>query len=611
MLVIGAGHAGIEASLAAARIGVETIMLTGSLESIGHMPCNPSIGGPAKGHITREIDALGGEQGRLIDLSLIHIRRLNTKKGPAVQALRAQADRWEYARLARKSLEQAANLQLVQGMAGDLVVEDGRVKGVTTEDGSVIEADAVIICAGTFLNGLIHIGRKMIDAGRAGEAPSRSLTGSMNSLGLKTRRMKTGTVPRVRRESIDLAAMRELPSEGPPLRFSHYEDGYSPYPHTPCWQTWTTAETRDVINSHIDQSALFSGQIEGAGPRYCPSIEDKYQKFPDREAHPVFVEPEGHDTDRIYLQGLSTSLPEDVQLKYLKTIPGMLDVEIIEHGYAIEYDHIDPTTLKPTLENKSVHGLYFAGQVCGTSGYEEAAGQGIVAGINAALKLKGEKAWVPGRDEAYIGVMIDDLVTRGVTEPYRMFTSRSEYRLTLRSDNADLRLSEHAHRIGALPDDKYARFNARLKAIAELSGALETTRVRASSLGLKPTQQGEDSSRSLAQFLSRPEVTLDGVFASGQLKDGYAADVRETVEIEFKYRGYLDRQDEQVRRFREIEQIAIPSGFVYSDKQELSIESRQKLEQARPISLGQASRIPGIRPTDITALLVLLKKAEK
>ncbi len=612
VIVIGAGHAGCEAVLAAARMGCKTLMLTANIDTIGLMSCNPSIGGVGKGHLVKEIDALGGEMARAADATAIQFRRLNTKKGPAVQATRIQADRQAYKQYMRRTLEAEKNIDIKQRSVEGFLTEGGRVVGVKTSLGEHFIADAVVVTPGTFPNGLIHIGLTKISAGRAGEAPALGISDSFQSLGFKIGRLKTGTPPRLDGRTIRWEILEPQPGDTDPKPFS-FSTGKIEREQMPCYITYTNRKTHEVIKSNLHKSPLYSGVIKGIGPRYCPSIEDKVVKFADKERHQIFLEPEGVDTYEIYPNGISTSLPLDVQYELVRTIEGLEEVEIMRPGYAVEYDFSDPTQLKPTLETKLVENLFFAGQINGTTGYEEAASQGIIAGINAALRIKGEGPFILDRSEAYIGILIDDLVTKGVDEPYRMFTSRAEHRLILREDNADLRLMEKGYRIGLVKEGDFQRLLDKKRKIREEIERLENTKVFPDpktneilvQLGSSPLKKPH----TLKEILRRPEITyreLSFIAPSPPMGE----DISSHIEMEVKYEGYIRRQMEQVDKFKSLENVRIPENFNYNGIPGLSREIVQKLSRIRPTSLGQASRISGITPAALSVLMVYLKRRE-
>ncbi|EEL31607.1 tRNA uridine-5-carboxymethylaminomethyl(34) synthesis enzyme MnmG [Bacillus toyonensis] len=613
VIVIGAGHAGCEAGLAAARMGSKTLMLTINLDMVAFMPCNPSVGGPAKGIVVREIDALGGEMGRNIDKTHIQMRMLNTGKGPAVRALRAQADKFSYQHELKKTIEETTNLTLFQGMVERLIVEDGVCKGVITQAGAEYTAKTVVITTGTFLRGEIIMGDLKYSSGPNNQQPSITLSEHLEELGFDLVRFKTGTPPRVNSNTIDYSKTEIQPGDDKPRAFS-FETTKFIMDQIPCWLTYTSTETHRLIDENLHRSAMYSGMIKGTGPRYCPSIEDKVVRFNDKPRHQIFLEPEGRNTQEVYVQGLSTSLPEDVQRDMLRTIPGLENVEMMRTGYAIEYDAIVPTQLWPTLETKNIKNLYTAGQINGTSGYEEAAGQGLMAGINAACRSLGKKEVILGREDAYIGVLIDDLVTKGTNEPYRLLTSRAEYRLLLRHDNADLRLTEVGREIGLIKEERYERFtNKKLQ--------IEQEKERLGSIIIKPRPEVQELIRSIggselkdgiraSDLLRRPEMTYEHIHLLVPSEVELSDEVTEQVEIQTKYEGYIEKSLQQVERMKKMENKKIPVDIDYDAISSLASEARQKLKDVRPLSMGQASRISGVNPADISILLVYIEQGK-
>ena len=614
VIVVGGGHAGTEAALAAARVGADTLLLTHNIETLGQMSCNPAIGGIGKGHLVKEIDALGGAMGRAADRAGIQFRRLNASKGPAVRATRCQADRQLYRQAIRETLEHQSNLSLFQQAVDDLIVEDGRVTGVVTQMGLRFFADTVVLTVGTFLGGRIHIGESSFQGGRAGDPPANALAQRLRELPFRVERLKTGTPPRIDGRTIDYTQLLEQPGDHPVPSFSFMADGSEHPQQISCYLAATTEETHEIIRNGLDRSPLYSGVIEGVGPRYCPSIEDKVVRFADKSSHQIFIEPEGLNTNEIYPNGISTSLPFDVQNGLVHSMPGFAQARITRPGYAIEYDFFDPRDLKASLETKFISGLFFAGQINGTTGYEEAAAQGLIAGLNAARRSKDQDSWAPRRDQAYIGVMIDDLITQGTAEPYRMFTSRAEYRLLLREDNADLRLTETGHELGLVGPERWKRFNNRREAIDKEQQRLKTLWMRP---GSKAAEQlsvisGESisSEQRVAELLRRPAIkyadlmTLEGIGPGSNDQD-----IAEQVEIQAKYHGYIERQQEEIDRQQRNEHKRLPLDLDYRQVRGLSTEVREKLTATHPETIGQAARIPGVTPAAVSLLLVYLKKA--
>ena len=612
--VIGAGHAGCEAALAAARMGMKTLLFSISLDALANMPCNPHIGGSSKGHLVREIDCLGGEMAKNIDKTFIQLRMLNTSKGPAVYSLRAQADRKMYQMEMKHTIEKQENLYLKQAEIVDIKVEEGKVKSIETNVGAIYEVDSIVVATGTYLKGRIHIGETSFESGPDGVFPSIKLSETLNKLGIDLVRFKTGTPARINRKTVDFSKMEIQEGDKKLTAFSFEDKLNEEIEQLPCYLTYTNAKTHEIIRNNLHRSPLYSGKIEGTGPRYCPSIEDKVVRFADKERHQIFIEPMGRNTDEMYVQGMSSSLPEDVQIEMYRSIEGLENVEFTRPAYAIEYDCINPEELKLSLEYKNIENLFFAGQINGTSGYEEAAAQGLIAGINAVLKLRNEEPVILDRSQAYIGVLIDDIVTKGTNEPYRMMTSRAEYRLLLRQDNTDLRLTDIGYKIGLISEERYKNYCEKRDSIAkEIERLRETT--------IKPTEEVNkflESNNSsvlsggikLVDLLKRTELSYEKLKQIDENRPYLSDEVAEEVEIQVKYEGYIKLQEGQVEKFKKLEKKKIPDDIVYSDIKGLRIEARQKLDKIRPLSIGQASRISGVSPADISVLHIYIEQVK-
>ncbi|MGO8990057.1 MAG: tRNA uridine-5-carboxymethylaminomethyl(34) synthesis enzyme MnmG [bacterium] len=611
VVVVGGGHAGIEACLACARVGHPTLLITQRVEQIGYMSCNPAVGGLAKGHLVKEIDALGGEMAKATDETGIQFRQLNNTRGPAVRSSRVQVDRQEYRLQMKKTVENQENLSIKEATVEEILIDENRVVGVKTDSGETVLTKTLILAPGTFMNGLIHIGLDHFQAGRMGDPPSIGLSESLKRLGFRMGRLKTGTTPRLNRNTIDFSQLTPQYGDEPPIPFSFSTEKIG-VQQVPCHMTYTNPITHEIIKSGLDRSPLYCGIIKGIGPRYCPSIEDKVVRFSDKKRHQIFLEPDGRNTDEIYPSGISTSLPLDIQIRMLRSIKGLEQVEIIRPGYAIEYDFVDPTELKPSLETKKIRGLFHAGQINGTSGYEEAGAQGLMAGINASLYIRGEEPLILKRSDAYIGVLIDDLVTKGTAEPYRMFTSRAEYRLHLREDNADLRLREKGYEVGLVKKKDYEIFLEKKVAIEKALSGISSLRINPTMENNAILQQWGSATlkkdSSLQEILKRPEIHFTHLFHLDRSLEAFPESIQEQVEIQVKYDGYMKRQMEQIERFRRLEDVSFPEEFDFSSVIGLTTEVMEKLKKIKPHSLGQASRISGVTPAAVSILMVNLKK---